>query len=60
MSNLQIVFERWTTDAEFKKNFKLNPKKALEVAGIQLSDNDLQKVLASFKQQEELEKKINK
>lgn len=60
MNDLQEVFDRWTTDPEFKKNFKVNPQKALETAGIELDENDLKKVLATISKQEELEKKINK
>ena len=60
MNQLRDVFERWTMDPEFKKSFKVNPQKALEAAGIVLSEDDLKKVLAKISQQEELEKKINK
>lgn len=60
MSDLQDVFELWATDPDFKKKFKLNPKEALDGLNIQLEPDDLKKVLASIKQQEELEKKINK
>jgi len=60
MSDLKEVFELWTTDSNFKQNFKKNPKQALEEAGIQLDENDLKKVLTSIQKQEELEKKINK
>ncbi|HSW69566.1 MAG TPA: hypothetical protein VLI69_05385 [Gammaproteobacteria bacterium] len=61
MNKLQDVFEKWTNDEnDFKKKFKLNPKKALEDAGISLDEDDLKKVLATIDRQEELEKKINK
>jgi len=57
---LHEVIERWINDPEFKKNFKLNPQKALETAGFELSEADLKKILKTISQQEELEKKINK
>lgn len=60
MNNLQDVFDRWATDPEFKKNFRVNPQKALEIAELKLNENDLKKVLATISKQEELEKKINK
>jgi hypothetical protein len=60
MSNLKDVFERWSTDHEFKKNFRKNPQQALKQAGLELNAADLQKVLATIAKQEELEKKINK
>ncbi len=60
MSDLQDVFDRWATDPDFKKKFKLNPKEALDMANIELDEADLKKVLATIGQQEELEKKINK
>ena len=60
MNDLRDVFDRWATDPDFKKNFKINPQKALEEAGIELDENDLKKVLATIAKQEELEKKINK
>ncbi|MEO8402169.1 MAG: hypothetical protein ABI597_10310 [Gammaproteobacteria bacterium] len=60
MSNLHDVFDRWANDSDFKLNFKKNPQQALELAGIELSPEDLHKVLATISKQEELEKKINK
>lgn len=60
MNELREVFDLWTNDPEFKKNFRLNPEKALEAAGFELSEQDLKKVLATISRQEELEKKINK
>ncbi len=60
MSSLRDVFDLWATDSDFKRNFKLNPQKALEAAGIELNEADLKKVLATISKQEELEKKINK
>ncbi|EKD54914.1 MAG: hypothetical protein ACD_60C00034G0004 [uncultured bacterium] len=60
MSTLDDVFEKWTTDADFRKEFKKNPQKALEKAGIRLNTDDLQKVLTAIGKQEELEKKMNR
>ncbi len=60
MNELREVFDLWIADPEFKKNLKLNPQKALKLAGLELSEDDLKKVLARINRQEELEKKINK
>lgn len=60
MNNLKEVLERWMNDSEFKRNFKKDPVKALKEAGIELSEEDLKKVLTTLSKQEELEKKINK
>ncbi|EKD73517.1 MAG: hypothetical protein ACD_45C00292G0002 [uncultured bacterium] len=60
MDTLQDVFDKWATDLHFKKKFKENPQQALKMAGIKLSDDDLQKILATISKQEELEKKINR
>ncbi len=60
MSTLNDVFEKWASDPDFKRDFKKNPIQTLKNRGIELSDEDLKKVLASISQQEELEKKINK
>ena len=60
MDTLQDVFDKWAADLNFKKKFKENPQQALKMAGIKLSDDDLQKILATISKQEELEKKINR
>lgn len=61
MNTLSEVLDEWQANLNFKKNFKNNPEKALADAGLTLSPEDLTKVKAILKiQNEVLDKRINK
>lgn len=61
MNTLSEVLDEWQSNLAFKKNFKINPEKALADAGLTLSPEDLTKVKAILKiQNEVLDKRINK
>lgn len=48
MASLEEVYAEWQNNLEFRKEFKKNPQKALEMVGLTLSETDLKKIVHDF------------
>lgn len=64
MSTLQDVLVKWQNDAAFREHFKKNPELALEKIGLEVSEEDLEKIKAVLRLDqfgnEKLDERINK
>ncbi len=66
MSNLQDVLTLWENDRIFRSEFEKDPAKALQNAGVVLSENEFKKIEATVNLKKQidlnidLEKKVNK
>jgi hypothetical protein len=63
MSGFDAVVERWSTDDQFREDFRANPEAAIEGAGITLSDEERESVRsfdASSLSDAELQERVSK
>lgn len=60
MTNLEEVYSEWQNNPKFREAFKKNPEMALETWGYKLSQQDLARMLKFKKDNEELDKRVNK
>lgn len=60
MTTLEEVYSEWQNNPEFKTAFNKNPKAALAQWGFQLSEADIKRILKLKKDNEELDKRVNK
>lgn len=60
MNTLEEIINKWQNDPQFKENFNKNPEEAIKLAGLELSPEDMKKMLKLQSKNEELEKRINK
>ena len=63
MNKLEDVYNAWQNNPQFRNEFKKNPEKALESAGLHLLPQDLEKIKTLLKEpiiNEKLDKRISK
>lgn len=64
MTDLQAIIYEWQNNLTFREEFKKNPEQAMKNAGFQVSNEDLDKILAMLKldksKNEKLDDRINK
>lgn len=60
LTSLEEVYSEWQNNPQFKQEFKNDPKATLEKWGFKLSDADLTRILQLKKDNEELDKRVNK
>ena len=60
MSGLDDVYTEWQNNNEFKEAFKKNPRLALEKWGFVLDEKELKMILKINKENQELDKRVNK
>lgn len=63
MSKLEDVYNEWQNNPQFRAEFKKNPEKALENAGLQLEPSDFEKIKSLLKDKihnEKLDDRISK